>query len=303
MASRIPTLVSKPDGAVASVNPLRLNEIPYFLMTNPPANALTIPALASSPPTIISISGEGPAAVFGLTAQRTGVAKVLLQIQDGPKIRALMNRACHIDTIFGNYTNSVFGNRAYYLPEALYIDEERAVIATITDLSNAVNTVRLNMEAERLLTRRYEHQLANIRARMDKRQYLTLPKFYTFDNGSSTLAAAIGATNTETITISGDAHFELFKFSVVAQQGLDSFSMNIIDAVTGEPLIDAPLGATTNLKASMIVGNAGFPMNFHEPRFFSIRSKLLVTLVNRVALPNEIFLTLGGRDLADRMWS
>jgi hypothetical protein len=309
MGARIPTLLNRADGAVLGVNPKRLNEIPYWLMTNrnatnpPTQNALVIAASQSSPPTVMSISGEGPCAVYAFTAQRTGVARVLLQIQDGPKIRGLMNRACHIDTIFGSYTPAAFGNRAYYLPEALFMDEERSVIATVTDISAVANTVRLNMEAQRLLSRQYDHQLANIRARMDKRQYLTLPHFYTFDNGSSTLAAAIGATNTETITISGEFHFELFKLTAVAQQGLGSFSWNIQDAVTGETLVDMPQGSTGNIGSGLSIGNASFPFTFHEPRFFSIRTKLIVTLVNRVAAANQIFLTLGGRDLADRLWS
>jgi len=313
--SRIPTIIDSPDGTVKAVNVKRLNEMPYWLMPNlhsnaalaaslaivpvPPQNAIIVPANQASPFFVMAVSGQGPAGVYAMSAQRTAACLVFLQVQDGPQIRALMNAACHIDTIFGNYG---VGARPYYLPEALMLDENRAVLCSVTDISGATNVVQLNLETMRLLTREYDHTLSKIRNRMENRQYLTLPYFYTLDNGFSTLAAVLGATNTETITIGQDHHFEIFQITAVASQGPDSFKMNIVNADTGEPLIDAPLGVTQNLSSGLIVGNASFPVRFHEPRFVELRSKLVVTLENKVAAVNVIRLVLGGRALADKLW-
>lgn len=308
--SRIPTIIDTPDGTVKAVNVKRLNEMPYWLMPNPhsnaaslvptaPQNAIVVPANQASPFFVMSVSGQGPAAVYAMAAQRTAACLVFLQVQDGPQIRALMNAACHIDAIFGNYG---VGARPYYLPEALMLDENRAVLCSVTDISGATNTVQLNLETMRLLTREYDHTLSKIRNRMENRQYLTLPYFYTLDNGFSTLAALVGATNLETITIGQDHHFEIFQITAVASQGPDSFKLNIVNADTGEPLIDAPLGTSQNLSSGLIVGNASFPVRFHEPRFVELRSKLVVTLENKVAAVNVIRLVLGGRALADKLW-
>jgi hypothetical protein len=296
--SRIPTIIDSPDGTVRAVNVKRLNECPYWLQPNPPNNNLVVPANQASPFFVMSVSGQGPAAVYAMSAQRTAACLVFLQVQDGPQIRSLMNAACHIDAIFGNYG---VGARPYYLPEALMMDENRAILCSITDISGAINNVRLTLEAMRLLTREYDHTLSKIRNRMENRQYLTLPYFYTLDNGFSLVAAA-PAVNTETITIGQDHHFEIFQITAIASSGPNSFKLNIVNADTGEPLVDAPLGVTQNLSSGLIVGNASFPVRFHEPRFVELRSKLVVTLENLAAVPNTIRLVLGGRALADKLW-
>jgi hypothetical protein len=248
----------------------------------------------------MSISGEGPAAIHQFAAQRTGACRVFLGVQDGGRPTGIMNAGCHIDTIFGNYAA---GNRPYYLPEALYIDETRSIVVSITDISGAINNIRLEMEAQRLLTRMVDADLSRIRARLEKRQYLSMPFFYTFDAGFVDIPGPAGTVVTSTITVGQDHHFELFQISAVATPGgLGSFDVNLTDQTTGESLIDAPLGTNFPVSSGLIIGNASFPFRLHEPRFFNIHSKIVVTLVNRTALTQRVFLTLGGRTLADRMW-
>jgi len=391
---RIPTIIDKEDGTVIGVNLKRIAEMPYFLLTNNPANNIAVPGRQSSPPIVMSVSGEGPAQIHSFSAERhanvaaTGaqlvypnggvdVARVFLQIQDGQSIRGLMNGAAHIDTIFGRYANGAatiagavfaasivtvttaaahgFGigqmvsisgvtpngyngqfiilsvpstitftyrlgtdpgafvaggtaavwARPYPLPEALYIDEQRHVTATITDLAGPFpaaldrNNIRLNMHTQRLLTRQVDLNLSRVRARMEKRQYMALPYFYILDNGNSVIAAA-GGTNTETITIGQDHHFEIFQITAVSN---GPFSINIVNTSTGESLVDGPLGSNFNVPSGVSIGNASFPLRFHEPRFIELRSKLIVTLTDLSnAANNTIWLTLGGRALADKMW-
>jgi hypothetical protein len=335
--SNVPTIIDRADGVVTGVNLKRLNEIPFMLLPNAPNNQLVIPSAQTLQQIVMSISGEGPAQITMLAAERelstsTGqgygghngsypsvaggaspsatsiyVATVLLQIQDGQGTRALMNGAAHIDTIFGNFLP---GNKAYPLAEALYVDEQRKILISATDLSQAppagsppvavTNNIRPNFIAERLLTRVYDPTTKKARDRMDKRQYLSMPYFYVLDNGFSKLAA--NGTNTETISLGQDSHFELFQLTAVATGGLGSFLINIVDQATGESVFDAPQGVSFPVSSGLVVGNASFPVRLHEPRFFEVGGKLVVTLTDVSGNPNTVYLTLGGRALADRMW-
>jgi hypothetical protein len=290
-----PTILSRPDGTVDRVNLARLNSLPYWLLSNVPNNAVAMVANQPSNPTIMSISGEGPAQVYSLACKRTAPCLVLLQIEDGQSITALMNRSIHVDALFGNFNAN---NRPYPLPEALFMDETRAIVLTATDISGADNSITPNMLVQRMLNRIADPNLALARARMDKKQYMSKPFFYALDNGSSVLTP--GGTNIETITIAGDAHFDLFQISAVST---GVFDMQVINIATGESLIDAPQGGTQAISSNLLTGNAGFPFKFHEPRFFEINSKLQVTLTDRSGGGNTVFLNFAGRALADRMWS
>ena len=113
---RIETLIQDPSGRILGVDPRVISRIPYALLTNQPNNFVAIPANSSSPFTSITVSGEGPCEIASFAHEKTGACRVSMQIQDGSTQRGLMNRAVHIDTIFGN------GQQPYWLPETLYID-------------------------------------------------------------------------------------------------------------------------------------------------------------------------------------
>ena len=335
--SRVPTIIDRADGVVTGVNIKRLNEQPYFLLPNQPNNTLVIPSGQTLQQISMSISGEGPAQITMLAAERAlsnsagqgsvdggnypitpgttpssptsiNVATVLLQIQDGQGTRALMNGAAHIDTIFSNFLP---GNKAYPLAEALYIDEQRKILISATDLSQAVplapsttpvtNNIRPVFISERLLSRVYDSTTARARAKTDKRQYLSMPYFYVLDDGFAAIPA--NGTVVKTISLGQDSHFELFQLTAVATGGLGSFLINIAQQSTGESIFDAPLGVSFPLSSGLVVGNASFPVRFHEPRFFEVGSKLIVTLTDVSGAPNQTYITLAGRALADRMWS
>lgn len=297
--SRIPTIIDRPDGVVEGVNLKRLNELPYFLCTNIPNGAVVLVANQSSDPIVGSISGEGPIQIVGLCAQRTGACLIMMQIQDGQTIRGLMNKSCHVDTIFGQYLNGAGVNcrRPYPLGEALYVDEQRQVIFIATDISNATNSFRPEMVAQRMLSRIIDPTVKQARAKMDKRQYLTLPYFYTFDTGQQVLTA--GQTVTATITVGQDSHFDLMQISAIST---GVFDFDIVNIATGESIISGPQATNFPLSSNLITGQGGFPFRFHEPRFIELGTKLQVTLVDRSGAGNTIFLTLGGRALSDRMW-
>ena len=321
---KYPTIIDRSDGTVIGANLQRINEMPFQLMTNQPRNLVQIPSGQAVQQIPMSVSGQGPAVIHEFACERelstgtplvpgyanaTDIATVLLQIQDGQSIRALMNGAAHIDTIFGNY---LAGNKPYPLAEALYVDEQRKILFSATDLSNpggvVTNNIRPMFNCQRLLTRIFDADASRAKAKMERRQYLTMPFFYVLDNSFSVLPAWPGGGapfpfNTETITIGGDSHFEMFQLSAVATAGLGSFDISIVEQSTGESVIDAPQATNLPMSSGLVCGSASFPVRLHEPRFFEIGSKLIVTLVNRSLAPNTVYLTLGGRALADRMWS
>lgn len=312
--SRSPSLITREDGEVLAINPRRLAEIPFFLTTNQPNDLVTIPAGQASQPLVGSISGEGPAQVFAFsreilrpptpapgTLQTDAQMRVFLQIQDGPMQRGLMNGAVHVDTIMGSL------GLPYRLPEALYLDELRSLIFMFTNLNTTlVNAIRPVAQCSRFLTQLIDDDLTRIRKRMEQKQYLSVPYWYTFDQGPVDVAG--GATAQATITVGQDHHFEFSKLSVVVENlnpvpaPAGPWDINIVDVSKGESIIDGPQNVDYPISGDLIFGNAQFPYNMYVPRLVQVGMRLLVTLVNRSADAQRFHLTLGGRALALRMW-
>lgn len=291
--SRIVSLIEDPTmtGRILGINQKKVAEMPFFLLTNDPENAVVIPASQSVPMKVMTISGEGPASVVSLAHQKTGDMLIFMQIQDGQTQFGLMNQPVHIDTVVGS------GLQPYRLPEALYLDELRSLQVTFTDISAVANEVRLLALANRMLSQQVDTTLNRIRKRMEARQYLSIPYWYTFDGGAQVIGA--GATVQATITVGQDHHFQIFKMAV---QSTGLFDIDIVDSQKGESIITAPNGVHYPIGSDLILGNGNFPFVFHEPRLVQVGQRLIVTMTDRSAAPNTVFLTLGGRAVKLRMW-
>lgn len=289
--SKLQTILSAPDGRVLGVDRRRIGELPFFLLTNQPNNEIAVGAFQAAGPYSMRLSGDGPAQIISFAAQRTGAARVYLLIRDGKSEQGLMNGACHIDTIFGS------AQKPYYLPEGLYIDEGRALKVVITDLTGFQNNVRLLMNTQRYLNIVSDANLEKAKERLKAREFLTLPYFYTFDNGPVTLTAL--GTSTQSISLLPNFHFQLFQLTSVST-GL--FTLDIIDGNTGSSLFDAPQGTHFEVSSGLVCGNGNYPFKLHEPRLYMASQKIIVKLTDRSGAPNTVHLTLGGRNIADRMW-
>jgi len=287
----IETVQSAPDGRVLGVNPRRLLELPYFLLTNQPLNEVTMAANQSSSPVVMSANADGPIQIVSFAHQKTGAALTFLQIQDGQNLRGLMNGAVHIDTLFGS------GQQPYRLPEALYLDASRALVTSFIDISGSSNAVRFAANAQRFTSCKVHKGIEAIQKRLAERKYISVPYWYTLDNGPVTLAAS--ATSNQTITIAQDHHFQLYQLSAVST---GAFNIDIIDAIRGESMIDAPQGTSYGVSSNLIFGSANFPFKFHERRLFQAGQKILITLTDRTGAPNTVYLTFGGCALASRLW-
>jgi len=292
---KVKTLIESPNGSVIGVNKKRLLEVPYYLLPNPPFNSVAMAANQGSLPTPMTLSGEGPVQILGSTAQRTGVCRVFISLQDGDSTQALMNGSIHVDTIFGGFGPGL--TRPYFWPEALYLDEGRSLILTASDISGSANAIRPCFLCSRYLGWESDPGLVRIRNRMEGKQYLSRPFFYTFNSGPITLPG--GAAGVGEIDIGQDHHFEMFQLSAVST---GAFSMNIVDANKGESLVVAPQETWYNINSPLFVGNNFFPFRLHEPVFFEARSKINVNLFNLTPAENRIDLTLGGRILALKKW-
>jgi len=288
----VETLIQLPGGRIGGVDKRILYRIPYNVLTNSPNNFVDIPANSSSPFTSMTISGEGPCEIASLSAERDSACLVFLQIQNGETQSGLMNRAVHIDTIFGN------GQRQYWLPETLYLDELRTMIASFTDLQGGANRAALNMGGCRYLQLQVDPYMEEIRSRLENRQYMTTPYWYTLDNGDVTIPA--GTTVQETITVGQRCHFQLCNMTAVATSM--AFDINIVDISRGESIIDAPGNSNRAISAGLCIGNANYPFKFHESRLIQVGQKLLVTLTDRSGFDNRVHLTLGGKAIENMMW-
>lgn len=288
---RIVTLDEAPNGLIRSVNKRKLYEFPFYLTPTAPNTAITVPANQSSAIIVCPVSGEGPAQIETLGIQSTGVAAARLGVLDGEAQRFISNRAIHISTIFGN------GQRAYTLPEALYIDESRSLFVVFSDLSGAENVIRPAFGAARYTKPVNDPSLEKIRARMAYRQYMSAPYFYTLDSQFITLTAL--GTGTATISIGMDHGFEVHKITGIST---GRYTFQITDISTGEPLFDGFGGQAVQMENTLVVGSPGFPFTLAEKRYWSPGTKLQVDFTDLSNAGNTINLTLSGRMIANRMW-
>jgi hypothetical protein len=285
------TILSRPDGTVVGVNQRARDFMPFMITPNAPNTNIVIPAGLGVGEFTMMVSGDGPASVCGLAAERDQACKVLLKQQEGRNIRPLMNGACHIDTIFGT------GRTPYPMPQPLFIDELRRLTVTLTDLGTNTNNVRLNALSARATSSEADPTLAKARKRQDFRQFLEIPYWYTFDNGFIDLT---GLTVFEqVITISPDHHFMLSQLSKISTA---EFFIDIIDIAKGESLIYAPQGTHYGVSSKLLFGDGNYPYCFLEPVLFQVNQKILLRMSNQAAGVNTVFLTLGGVAVADRLW-
>lgn len=287
------TLVVDKNGSVRAANLRKLDEFPFFLVPNRPNNAIGLAAYGTGDQVYsMAVSGEGPAKVYGLSLASTSVFKVKLLIAEGDRQRYICNTAIHSGTVFGT------GQLPYPFPEELYIDELRQLFLEVSDLSGAANTLYPVAVGSRVTSEIIDPTLAAARKRQNDKQFISVPYFYTFDDGSATLTA--NQSIEKVITISPESHFWLRQLSYAST---GRFSIDIIDANKGESLISAPQGTHYNLPADLILGSNIYPYTFSEPVLVMTKQQILVKITDLSGSANTVYLTLGGRALADRMWS
>ncbi len=289
-------LISLKDGRVAAVDKRRLLENPFFLMTDPPFNDVPSAAGQTSANTAMRVSGEGPLQLTQMGAVRDSThtaVTVRLYMRDGSQQIQVSNVPLHIDTVFGP------GGQMYPLPEGLYVDEDRAMSATFTNLDadNPTNS-RIAIVGAKYNQLRQDPSLQRVKERLKAAEFLSAPQWYGLNDGSAPLTAF--QTRQFVIEINGGSNFELHQLSAVSD---GDFLINIVDMAKGESIINAPRNGNYPVPASLFVGSGSYPYRFHEPIIVFGGQNLLVTLVDVSGDDNTVYLTLGGVNLKVRMWS
>ena len=292
------------DGRIAGVNKTRLNELPVFLGTNPPTQDVVVPAGQASLETPLRVSGEGPVQLTQLGAVRDathGAVSVQLFTRDGSQAILCMNAPIHIDTMFGP------GGLMYPLPEGLYLDETRAASVVFTDLTGSGTLARIVGVGAKYTQLQADQSLGRIKQRLKDSQSLTIPYWYTCNDGPETLTPL--QTKQFVIEIFGDHNFDIHQFSAVST---GTFNINIQRMVNNASIINAPRG-TNNLGAGssvtypvpsvMLMGTNSYPYRLHEPQLVFAGEQLLVTLVDTSGASNTIWLTIGGVGIKVKDWS
>jgi len=289
---RMPTLITRKDGVVLAVNKKRLLETPFMLQTNAPNNQVTMSASSTSATTPMRVSAQGPMQISELGVQRSAVCTVKMFIMDGASPRALMNAPCHIDAIFGA------GGNMYPLPEALYIDETRALSIAYTDLSAGSNNARAAFSCAKYGALREDPSLQRIKQRLSNKEYLSMLYFLTLDQQSIALTAL---QNTSVIIqIPQDLNFELHQISFVST---GNFSFNLTNAESGESLVNAPSNTSYMIPHLLGAGNNQHPYRLSEPWMIFGGQTLQLSLADTSVASNTVFMVFCGTRVSPRQWS
>lgn len=286
------TLVATKGGRILAVDKRRLEETPFFLLTNPPNNLVVAPAGASSTPVAMRLSGEGPMQMIMLGMHADPPVLVRLYARDGNQPCLLMNNPIHSDTMAGP------GGQMYPLPEALYTDEDRALAVVFSDITGESSNVRFTAVGAKYLQLQADPSTERVKQRLKDTQFLSMPYFYTFDKNKASLTA-YQSTQFE-ITISNGHNFEIHQLSYTSD---GEFSIDIIDLTKGESIIQAPRGTHYEIPNTLLLGTGSYPYRFHEPVLIFGGQRLLVNLTDLSGDTNEIYLTLGGRAIKIRNWA
>ena len=286
------TLENAPNGQVTGISRDRLSEYPFFLLTQPPDNSVSVSANQSADAKILSVSSDAPMCALALGHQKTGAMLVQLGINDGATPRWLCNAPVNVATIFGN------NGKPYYLPTPLILPEMNILAARFTDVSGSSNAIRFSVWGGRYARPIMDLDGQKKAQREQSRSYMGLPFFYTIipspASGQTTGALQLlgNATSQQSIEIIGDSHFQLTQISAVST---GEFSLNIKDAASGESMIDGPAGTNYGISSNLICGDGNFPWKLPFPITYKRGSKMILDIADLSGSTNQIFLTLAGR--------
>lgn len=284
------TLYKNKRSGAALVDKGMLDVVPFQFLTDVPNNAPAVGALSEVGPYVMTVSREGPVVLKQLSMQSTAYdsplsnALIRMKFQDGsgPGVM-LMNAPVLMNTIFGN------GQKPYHLPKGLFLEENHSIEVYYYNLSVSSNTIRINGGCKRLRKPVPDPSGALQRQRMQRRQYVELPYFLTFDTSFVTLTGS--STGTGTFSIPNDFAFEVHQLSF-ASTGI--FNVDIYNQSTGESLILAPNGAHYQVPNTLLLGDGEFPVRLHEPWMIGPGQKLVCDMTDTSTSTNTVYITLGG---------
>lgn len=237
-------------------------KMPYFLTTdeNSGDSSVILSALGSSR---IAMTNDnfGEVYVEYLGAKATS-KDFLIEIENSYHNRKLSNRAIYANTILGE------SGRPFQTPKPIVIGKNHALFLTLTDLSNAENTIRLFFQGEK----------SDSQVKIEKEQTF----FYTTDSSISLLS---GGSATEYISIDyGD-----FVISKILAHSDGAFKFKISDTRNG-------LRWSNGWVHSASLGYSEYN-NLFAGKKIEKNSKVKIEVVDLSSSVNNIYFTLCGVNL------
>ena len=286
----VPTFLKNEQTGVVYLNPLKKFVKPFWLTPQDVNNTgnLTVGALASSP-MILRNDQQGPFEGFYATVQHNG--DMLVRIQDTGMQRDLMNRDCHLDTIFAPAPG---GQSPFIFPETLWMDAGSTLLLTFTDASGVIQAVRPVIHGRKFYLRSAPRGIGNnVLSRRERERRVSTPYWYTTDQA---MALAAGQTGLQIpLTVSQEGHFEARKITCVAS---GPFNFKISENRNG-----INMAGNTFVSNVSCTGIASFPYIFPESWLIERNTQLTIEFNNVFPGPNTIFFTISGRRIYDEQYS
>jgi len=277
----IPTISIAPNGEVKGINPDRLGIRPFWLSLDRPNNTVNVPPLNSTTLLIMSTNLDGPVDITGMSATADGnfLASIALWQSSNNK-RPLMMSPIHSDTVFGT------GGQPYPLPEVLRVNQLQKLAFSLTNLETTEIEVQICC-----LGRQLQKNIRSEReAKMQRQGDVTFPYFMTLDGGKAVVGA--NATAEIPLTVGTNLDFQMFQISGVSTS---TYTLDIVDADTGESIIGAPADSNYGIANNLIVGSNVYPFRFSQPRMVKRGQRLIARIIDTSGSSNTIYLTIGGR--------
>lgn len=130
----------------------------------------------------------------------------------------------------------------------------------------------------------------------EKTEAIMTKQFFAYSTGLTAVAAVVGATATDVISIQQDANFELQYLTYSAEQA----SLLVLNWAGLVQIDDSGAGRTffdQAIPINCIAGTGAQPFVFLTPRLVQAGSSLTVTFTNRVATATTVNLILVGYKL------
>jgi hypothetical protein len=285
------------------LNPRKLDVQSFWLAPDAPANPINLAAAAgaASGPIPFSISQDGPFEAFYLVHERTVTATPNVQsaqdcfvdiYDEGAKLR-LVNRAVHIDTIFGRKLTAPpaagilqAGVLPHLFAETLWIHATRSLIFQFVNGAVAVAQSIWPL----VVGRRFygyanpSEEMAVAVEKRSARARLTTPYWLTPENTDPVLGPA--GAGVAFLRVPTTGHFEVHKLMVLST---GAFRFQLRDTRNGRAMTNewVHVGAGT--------GAGPLPLVLPEPTVFQANTQLRLDMVDLSAAPNTIYFVLAGR--------
>jgi hypothetical protein len=285
------------------INPRKIDVQSFWLTPDAPANPINLAAAAgaASGPVTFSVSQDGPFEAFYLVHDRQVTATPNVQsaqdcfvdiYDEGAKLR-LVNRAVHIDTLFGRKLTAPpaagvlqAGVLPHLLAETLWVHATRSLVMQFVNGAAAVaQTIWPIVVGRRFYG--YANPSAEMAQTVEKRSArarLTTPFWMVPDNADPTLlASATGVAFIRTPTV---GHFEWHKLMVLST---GAFRFQVTDSRNGRRITNDWVHVNAGTGAGPV------PLVLPEPILFQPNTQVRLDFVDLSVAPNTIYFTLAGR--------